>query len=30
MADEIVGVKLKEKGKEEVLINEDEEGKRFR
>ena len=30
LADEIVGVKLKEKGKEEVIINEDEEGKRFR
>lgn len=30
LADEIVGIKLKEKGKEEVIINEDEEGKRYR
>lgn len=30
LADEIVPIKLKEKGKEEVIINEDEEGKRYR
>lgn len=30
LADEIVPIKLKEKGKDEVIINEDEEGKRYR
>lgn len=30
LAEEITPVKLKEKGKEEVTIDEDEEGKRFR
>lgn len=30
LIDEISPVKLKEKGKEEVLIMEDEEGRRFR
>lgn len=30
LAEEIVGIKLKEKGKEEVIINEDEEAKRYR
>jgi acetyl-CoA C-acetyltransferase len=30
LADEIVGIKYKEKGKDEVIINEDEEGKRYR
>lgn len=29
-ADEIVAIKYKEKGKDEVVIDEDEEGKRFK